>query len=101
ARLVPTFGARGFLGRRDECQASNETSAWREEHEACRLERLEGRRPTFPNGTCGMRVLHGVEVAEPKADAIVARPGPLLHEVMAEIEQRRAEAERAHRALLL
>jgi hypothetical protein len=102
-RLVPTFkiGARGFLGRRDECQASNETSAWREEHDACRLERLEGERPTFPHETYGMRVLHGVDVAEPKADAIVARPGPLLHEVMAELEQRAAEGERAHRALLL
>src|SRR5690606_35820507 len=101
---VPTFkiGAKGFLGRRDECQASVETSSWRDEHEACRRERLAGRSAVFPHGTYGMRVFHGAEVAAPKADAIVAQPGPLLHEVMAEFEQCQADGARdAERAQVL
>ncbi len=93
---VPTFkiGAKGFLGYRDECQASIETSSWRKEHETCRRERLAGRSAVFPHGTYAMRVFHGAEVAAPKADAIVAQPGPLLHEVMAELEQCQADGAR-------
>lgn len=90
-RRVPTFkiGAKGFLGRHQACQASVETTEWRKEHEVCRLERIAGRSVAFPYGTYGMRVFHGAQVAEPKPDAIVAQPGPLLHEVRAEIEQRK------------
>jgi hypothetical protein len=98
---VPTFkvGAQGFLGRREASQAAVETSEWRKEYEGCRLERLAGRPAVFPHGTYGMRVFHGVEVAEPRADALVAQPGPLLHEVMVELERgrdgERVEGDRA------
>jgi hypothetical protein len=90
-RRVPSFkiGARGFLGRRLACKAATETSEWRKQHEGCRLTRLAGRPAVFPHGTYGMRVFHGVDVAEPLPDAIVAKPGPLLHEVIEEIEEAR------------
>ena len=46
---------------------------------------LAGRPAVFPHGTYGMRVFHGVKVAGPNASALVAQPGPLLHEVLDEL----------------
>jgi hypothetical protein len=69
-------------GRRQRCEAAKEVRAFRVDHEESRLERLAGRPAVFPHGTYAMRVVHGVEVAEPRPDAIVAQPGPLLSEVL-------------------
>jgi hypothetical protein len=87
-RMVPSFkvGARGLIGRKQRCAAAKEVRAFRADHEESRLERLAGRPAVFPHGTYGMRVFHGVEVEEPRPDAIVARPGPLLHEVLRDLE---------------
>jgi hypothetical protein len=85
---IPTFriGARGLLGRERHIRASVETTAFRESHEARRLERLEGRDVEFLYGTYGMRVFHGAKVAEPDPEALLAQPGPLLHEILEELE---------------
>ncbi len=76
---IPTFriGARGFRGRETHIRACVETTAFREEHELRRLQRLDGADPPFPAGTYGMRVFHGARVAEPAPDALVTAPGPL------------------------
>jgi hypothetical protein len=84
-RVVPSFkiGAGGFVGRRQRCEAAKEVRGFRVDHEESRLERLAGRPAVlFPHGTYAMRVFHGVEVAEPRLDAIVAQPGPLLNDVL-------------------
>jgi hypothetical protein len=83
-RVVPSFksGARGLVGRRQKCQAATEVRAFRADHEEARLEKLAGRSVVFPHGTYAMRVFHGVPDADPHPSAIVAQPGPLLHEVL-------------------
>jgi hypothetical protein len=83
-RAVPSFkiGARGLVGRKQKCAAAREVRTFRGDHEGARQQRLAGQPAVFPHGTYGMRVFHGVEVASPRPDAIVAQPGPLLHEVV-------------------
>jgi hypothetical protein len=101
---VPAFkvGARGLIGKRIACDAAREVTGWRYEHEETRQARLAIARgealpegacePVFPYGTYGARVFHGAPVAEqPMPGAIVAAPGPLLEEVMAEIAARRGQ----------
>ena len=85
---VPTFriGARGEVGRRVRIAASKETTEFRREHAEKRQKRLKGELVAFPFGTYGQRVFHGAKVNEPYVDALLAQPGPLLHEVMAELE---------------
>ncbi len=85
---MPTFriGARGLLGKEMHIRACVETTAFRETHAECRGQRLEGREVAFPRGTYGMRVFHGAKVSEPDPGALLAHPGPLLHEVMEELE---------------
>ena len=91
---VPTFriGARGEIGRSQRIAASIETTAFRREHAETRLRRLEGEDELFPFGTYGQRVFHGAPVREPYEDALLAQPGPLLHEVLEELEQRPARS---------
>lgn len=87
-RPVPTFkvGARGLVARHVECSAAVEVTGWRRWHEGSRLERLAGNADAvFPHGTYGMRLFHNVPVAAPDPMAIVSAPGPLLHEVMADL----------------
>lgn len=85
---IPTFriGARGLVGRDRHVRACMETTAFRKTHEACRLERLGGQDVAFPHGTYGMRVFHRAKVAEPDPEALLAQPGPLLHEVLEDLE---------------
>lgn len=85
---VPTFriGTRGEVGRQVRIAASMETTAFRQEHAETRAQRLEGEAVAFPFGTYGERVFNGARVKEPYEDALLAQPGPLLHEVMAEFE---------------
>lgn len=86
-RVVPSFkiGARGFVGRRQKCEAAKEVRVFRTDHEEARLEVLAGRPAVFPHGTYAMRVFHGVKVAGPQPSAIVAQPGPLLDEVLEQL----------------
>jgi hypothetical protein len=103
-QLVPAFkvGARGLVGKRIACDAAREVTGWRYEHEETRQTRLAIARgealaegacePVFPYGTYGARVFHAAPVAaQPMEGAIVAAPGPLLEEVMAEIAARRGQ----------
>ncbi|MAQ19325.1 MAG: hypothetical protein CMN30_31560 [Sandaracinus sp.] len=85
---IPTFriGARGAVGAQTYVHACRETTHFRQEHERCRKARLAGSEPMFPHGTYAMRVMHGATVAEPLDDALLTQPGPLLHEVLSELE---------------
>jgi hypothetical protein len=86
-RPVPSFkiGARGLTGARMAAQGAGETHDFRRGHEVSRLGRLAADHDVeFPYGTYAMRVFHNVKVAEPLPGAIVAAPGPLLREVLAE-----------------
>ena len=85
---VPTFriGARGSTGRSQRVAASVETKAFRRDHAETRQQRLAGEDEAFPFGTYGQRVFHGAPVSEPHEDALLAQPGPLLHEVLEELE---------------
>ena len=86
---IPTFriGARGPVGEQRFEQARSETTAFRHGHEACRQERLEGDYDVaFPHGTYAMRVVHRAKVAEPDPEALLTQPGPLLHEILEDLE---------------
>jgi putative transposase len=85
---VPTFriGAGGSVGRLQRIAASTETRSFRREHAETRQRRLEGEDEPFPFGTYGQRVFHGAPVRAPYDDALLAQPGPLLHEVLEELE---------------
>ncbi len=63
-----------------------EVRGWRGEYAEARDAFLAGRPGLFPHGTYAMCETWGAEAAEPHRDAIVARPGPLLDEVKAELE---------------
>jgi hypothetical protein len=95
--LVPTFklGAAGLLARRARGAAAREVHGFRVDHEIARVERLAGRMAVFPYGTYAMRVFHNASVAEPLAEAIVAKPGPLLDEVLEELGAAKNGTERA------
>ena len=84
---VPTFkhGARGLTAKRWDIAGALDTKRFRGEHHEARLERLAGEPAVFPYGTYLTRVQHGVEVAEPHGDALVALPGMTLDEVKAEL----------------
>ncbi len=86
---VPTFriGARGSVGRQQRIAAAMETTGFRQEHAETRKHRLAGEDRTFPFGTYGQRIFHGAPVKEPYDDALLAQPGPLLHEVLEELER--------------
>ena len=90
---VPTFriGTRGETGRQVRIAASLETTAFRQEHAETRQRRLEGNAVPFPYGTYGQRVFHGADVKAPYDNALLAEPGPLLHEVMEELESGSAD----------
>ena len=94
-RPVPTFkvGARGLVGRRQECAASTEVRGWRGEYAEARDAFLAGQSAIFPHGTYAMCATWGADAAEPHPDASVARPGPLLDEVKAELEDGCGDAE--------
>jgi hypothetical protein len=97
-KRVPTFriGARGIDGRLTSIAAAQETHEFRREHRAQRLARKAGDiAAVFPFGTYDMRVHHNAPVeAEPKATALVTKPGPLLHDIQAELATERAPQER-------
>jgi putative transposase len=96
-RVVPSFkvGTTGLMGRRTRCEAAREVRGFRIAHEHARRSRLAGNNAAeFPYGTYAMRRFHGVPVAEPHSEAIVARPGPTLNDVLAAIGEQRA----AHQA---
>ena len=86
---VPTFriGARGSVGRSQRIAASMETKTFRQVHAETRQRRLAGEDEPFPYGTYGQRVFHGAPVKEPYDDALLAQPGPLLHEVLEDLAQ--------------
>ena len=87
---APTFriGARGFDGRQSRRAAATETWTFRQEHEEARKARRAGDfAQRFPYGTYGMRVLHDAPVVTgPKPGALVTLPGPLLSDIVAELE---------------
>jgi hypothetical protein len=82
------IGARGFGELEVHERARDERRAFLDVHEACRQERLAGEDPSFPHGTFAMRVFHNAPVDDPLPDALLAAPGPLLEEVLAELEER-------------
>jgi len=96
---VPTFriGARGIDGRLTSIAAARETHAFRSEHRTMRLARKAGDfGARFPYGTYDMRVHHAAPVeAEPKATALVAKPGPSLADVRAQLQAERTPQVRA------
>jgi putative transposase len=95
-RLVPTFkvGATGFIARRTRCAAAREVRGFRIAHEQARRARLAGNSAAeFPYGTYAMRRFHRVPVAEPHPEAIVARPGPSLNDVLVTIAEQSARNE--------
>ena len=73
-----------------------EVRGWRGEYAEARDLFLAGRPALFPHGTYAMCTTWGAEAAEPHPDAIVARPGPLLDEVKAELENACRDAESGH-----
>lgn len=85
---VPTFrmGARGIIGKATHVRACAEVRKFREAYHACFSQRLDGDDVAFPHGTYAMRVIHRAKVAEPDPEALVTHPGPLLHEVLEELE---------------
>ena len=82
---IPTFriGARGIDGRAVASAAAEETHEFRKEHRQVRLACRDGGTDVkYPFGTYGARVYQGAAVEpEPKATAIVTRPGPLPSEL--------------------
>jgi putative transposase len=91
---VPTFriGARGPVGCQQRIAAATETRAFREQHADVRRRRLAGQDEPFPYGTYGQRVYHGASVSQPYDDALLAQPGALLEEVLAELDTGANEA---------
>ncbi len=91
--IIPSFriGARGLVGSERYRRAATEVATFRRCHRQRRLERRRGETPSFPHGTYELRVRHGVPVDPPLPDALVAAPGPLLHEVEAEFASGKRE----------
>jgi hypothetical protein len=87
----PTFriGARGIVAIETEIECAREVRAFRERYR----ETFEARRggdldPTYPFGTYQMRAIHRAPTDSlPPLDAIVARPGPLLADISAELDR--------------
>jgi hypothetical protein len=96
---VPTFkiGARGIVARATRIGAAHEVHGFRAEHARVRIARRNGdTEARYPFGTYGARVYYGAPVEPaPAPDALIAQPGPLLCDVVRELErERRGEAER-------
>ncbi|MCB9593514.1 MAG: hypothetical protein H6719_12340 [Sandaracinaceae bacterium] len=93
---VPTFriGARGIVGRRMRVEGAREVRAFRASHHATRIARRSGDlAAAYPFGTYAAREYRGEPVEEEAPpQAIVARPGPTLDEVRAELEGARRGA---------
>jgi len=90
---VPTFriGARGLVGRVERIGAAKEVHSFRSDHEECRVARRDGdHERRFPFGTYAWRAYHGAPVeTAPLPGAIIARPGPVLCDVQAELDRER------------
>ena len=95
---VPSFriGACGIDGRLTSIAAAKETYEFRREHREKRLARKAGDfGARFPFGTFGMRVHHAAPIeAEPKATALVTKPGLSLAEVRTQLEAERTQQTR-------
>jgi hypothetical protein len=86
---IPSFrlGARGIVGRQTATTAALQTREFRREHHDARLARLEGDyERCFPFGTYEMRVRHRVPLTQSNNGALVTEPGPLLCDVIAELD---------------
>ena len=85
---VPTFriGARGIVARQTAAEAAFQTREFRREHHDARLARRDGDvEHAFPYVSYEMRVRHRATVAsQPKLNAFVTAPGPLLCDIQAE-----------------
>jgi hypothetical protein len=91
------FGARGIVTIATEAECAREVRAFRERYR----ETFEARRggdlePVYPFGTYQMRAIHRAPTEPlPPLDAIVARPGPLLSDIYAELERQQVSREEA------
>ncbi len=94
---VPTFrvGARGIVGVEQEVRCAEETTCFRKRHETVRVARRDGDdSAAYPFGTYEKLVVYHAPVErEPPSDAILCRPGPLLDDVVAELERERVARE--------
>ncbi len=90
---VPTFriGARGIVGRVERIGAAKEVHSFRSDHEDCRVARRDGdHERRFPFGTYAWRAYHGAPVERaPLPGAVIAKPGPILCDVQAELDRER------------
>ena len=95
---MPTFriGARGIDGCIAAACAAAETKQFRIDNREARLARKAGDvSAVFPFGTYGEVMHHNAPVhTQPRDTAFVAKPGPLLADVMRECEQLRSSHER-------
>lgn len=95
---VPSFriGARGIDGCIAAVCAAAEVRQFRAENREIRLARKAGDyNATFPFGTFEQVEIHGAPMhAQPKDTAFVTKPGPLLADVLHELEQERTQQER-------
>jgi hypothetical protein len=91
---VPTFriGARGILGRTRRIEGACEARAFRRAHRETRIARRDGDPSrAYPYGTYAARVYQGAPVEDVSLDALVARPGPLLSNIEAELATQRVD----------
>lgn len=93
-KRVPSFriGVRGIDGAQMFRAAAEEKRDFAREHRDSRLAHCDGdHRAPYPFGTYNARVrLNRPVEPEPKDTALLTKPGPLLHDVIAETAQRKA-----------
>jgi len=91
---VPTFriGARDMVGLLQCKQAAREVTGFRRGHHDTRTARRDGDlEQSYPYGTYAARVYRGAPVDDVSPDALVAKPGPLLDDVKAELARERRD----------